>query len=646
MTPQVPTCGDGTCNGTETCSNCVPDCACLIAGQTCLSGVCVTQTACTDTCNSLGYNCGFHNICGTYVNCGSCEVGEDCNSTYQCVIGTCDDTCTNLGHGGYYGCGWLNVCGLSTYCGTCQYGFECINNACNAVGGCSETCGTLGYACGNHMVCGASTNCGSCPSGTETCNANGVCVVNSCSNGIPDNGETGTDCGGPCKDCVITATTGNIYYVAPDGSDSYPGTITQPWKTWQKAFDSARAGDLVYFRGGVYYYNSTSYSLVRYSGTVDKPIRFFAYPGDSERPALDLKFKQPTYPDYGILINNRSFPPSNLHFKGLEVRNLMQLNPSMSTVRAVEVLYGDNITFENMVVHDNGGKGFAMAVNNSGTITIINCDSYNNFDLYNYGTEIQTVNGLENSLYIGGGGGGMAPGAFNDSVIINVYGCRTWNNSDGGIHIGGTRFAFYNNSWSFFNGRALGDGDGFKGHMTYEPPTDGSKISVTNCISAGNRIGYDRNNDANLWVFYNNFAYYNGYNVDLISGMHRKGAFYFWGGPQPHIFRNNIAYDNSNATRCTTKQTCFSTYVVQSNNNWNSVVGGEWAPYDLNVQVSDADFVSLDMTQLMLPRHANGSLPDITFGHLRSDSDLIDAGVDVGIPHLGDAPDLGAFENS
>ena len=47
----------------------------------------------------------------------------------------------------------------------------------------------------------------------------------------------------------------NVYYVAPSGgSDGNAGTnISAPWATWQKAFNTAMAGDTVYFRGGVWY---------------------------------------------------------------------------------------------------------------------------------------------------------------------------------------------------------------------------------------------------------------------------------------------------------------------------------------------------------------------------------------------------------
>ena len=46
--------------------------------------------------------------------------------------------------------------------------------------------------------------------------------------------------------------TGNIYFVSPDGSDDDPGTLAEPWRTFGKVRLEARAGDVVYFREGLY----------------------------------------------------------------------------------------------------------------------------------------------------------------------------------------------------------------------------------------------------------------------------------------------------------------------------------------------------------------------------------------------------------
>lgn len=76
------------------------------------------------------------------------------------------------------------------------------------------------------------------------------------------------------------------------------------------------------------------------------------------------------------------------------------------------------------------------------------------------------------------------------------------------------------------------------------------------------------------------------------------------------------------------------TFAVQETNSWLS-----------SVVVTADDFLSLDVNLASAPRQPDGSLPDIAFLHLADGSDLIDAGVDLGFPFKGDAPDLGAFES-
>ncbi|MCD4724552.1 MAG: DUF1565 domain-containing protein, partial [Bacteroidales bacterium] len=82
----------------------------------------------------------------------------------------------------------------------------------------------------------------------------------------------------------LSAQTGGVYFVAVDGDDNNPGTYTQPWATWNKAFATADAGDTVYFRGGVYYsYEGIyvyPYEGYGHSGTVSNPILYEGYPPD------------------------------------------------------------------------------------------------------------------------------------------------------------------------------------------------------------------------------------------------------------------------------------------------------------------------------------------------------------------------------
>jgi len=68
----------------------------------------------------------------------------------------------------------------------------------------------------------------------------------------------------------------------------------------------------------------------------------------------------------------------------------------------------------------------------------------------------------------------------------------------------------------------------------------------------------------------------------------------------------------------------------------------------VSLTVSDADFVLVDsaqcVTQMSASRQVGGALPEITAFKLASGSDLIDAGVDVGLPYNGSGVDIGYAE--
>ncbi len=83
-------------------------------------------------------------------------------------------------------------------------------------------------------------------------------------------------------------------------------------------------------------------------------------------------------------------------------------------------------------------------------------------------------------------------------------------------------------------------------------------------------------------------------------------------------------------------------YYEESNNSWNWVDG--YPGYEEAFKLTDSHFQSLDVNQLTASRKADGSLPDVTFGHLATGSPLINAGINVGLPYNGTAPDIGAFE--
>jgi MYXO-CTERM domain-containing protein len=96
-------------------------------------------------------------------------------------------------------------------------------------------------------------------------------------------------------------------------------------------------------------------------------------------------------------------------------------------------------------------------------------------------------------------------------------------------------------------------------------------------------------------------------------------------GTKVHIMRNNIGFPSKNSNM---------TGVDTANNSW-----------DLGITPAASDFASNSDTGCTGPRNADGSIPAAcTYLKLTAGSKMIDKGVDVGLPFVGAAPDLGAYE--
>ena len=75
---------------------------------------------------------------------------------------------------------------------------------------------------------------------------NGVPSIRAVFSRVVNAGSEGHKPGGYSSDISCT------HYISPSGSDENRGTLAEPWKTLQKAFDTATAGQTVCLRGGIY----------------------------------------------------------------------------------------------------------------------------------------------------------------------------------------------------------------------------------------------------------------------------------------------------------------------------------------------------------------------------------------------------------
>jgi|GEM_PF-1067527 len=372
-------------------------------------------------------------------------------------------------------------------------------------------------------------------------------------------------------------------FVSPGGDDTNPGTISLPFKTLSKAISVASPDSLIYMRGGPYVYSSKE--TISKSGSAGHYIKVWAYPG--ETPVLDFSL-EPGGTD-GISLSGSYF-----HLKGLEVKK--------SGHNGIYITGNYNI-IENCVIHDNLNTGLHMRHGASYNL-ILNCDSFLNYDPPIGGN----ADGFSAKWEVGPG---------------NIFrGCRSYNNSDDGwdlwmgqnpVLIEGC-WAFRNGVDSWHSGSFNGNGNGFKlgGSNVPAPHT------VKNCVAfdnAGNTgKGFDENNNLAGQTLYNCTSFHNlGLNYSFPNTVTQGG----------HVIKNCIAFPES--VRITSG--------IQEANSWQGFT------------VSNSDFTSLDTALALAPRDTDGSLPANAFLHLAAVSPMIDAGLYVGIPYNGTAPDLGAFES-
>ena len=421
--------------------------------------------------------------------------------------------------------------------------------------------------------------------------------------------------------CLMAKT----YYVAPPtatpaGNDSNPGTKDKPWATWNKAFTSAEAGDTVFFRGGIYEKNTYGSLSVKNSGSAGNFIVFSNYP--NEEPILDCDgYIPPAQYNEIIYPSGKSY----IKFIGLTVRNVHQRPGIFGEIKAFYFYEGTEIYAINCKAYNIEGTAFCSMFNASdGNHYFINCDASYAIDYFSP------------SGYIGGRGTGFrSDNAWRATGHTYLKGCRAWNCSDQGLSLGNC-YSEVVGCWSFSNGWGeTGDGHGVKlGWVDF--PFYGLRRVVTNCLFAYNSYSGMTTNDADYadvceMNIYNNTCYKNGDNRFSVAygfivlntiGKDEKELL--------RTFKNNISYDNKSGPIVIASGALYT----HDHNNW-----------DIPLTLTDADFLSLDSTGMSGPRKPDGSLPDLNgFLKLKASSKAIDAGVDVGLPYFGKAPDLGAYE--
>lgn len=366
----------------------------------------------------------------------------------------------------------------------------------------------------------------------------------------------------------------STYFLAPKkndpsgGSDSnFGGTITSPWFTWEKVWQVLKPGDIVECRGGKYEYDKGQY-LGNKNGTAALPITIRAY--QSELPVFTKSASYPSTEQDLIFIESMDW----FRFTKLEFTGLPQFQ-GKSAWPALRIQQGNNNIFDQINYHKNG-SGMSFRGNSSNNL-FNNSDFHENQDPYS------------SDKY--GGADGLDLHEITGTNNV-VRGCRFWWNSDDGLDMWWNEgHVLVENCWSFYNGyipgsfNPAGDGGGYKLGETQGEYYSTVKRTIKNCLAYKNRKYAISENNLKAKSLVENFTAVQHGNLGFYVGQ--------WDPRAIMTIKNSINYKGPHD---------IPPHVIQTNNSWQ----------DGNI-VTDGSFVSLDDTQLLKPRKADGSLPDLTF---------------------------------
>lgn len=409
----------------------------------------------------------------------------------------------------------------------------------------------------------------------------------------------------------LWATT---YYISPTGNDGTGnGSITTPWFTLDHAWDAVSAGDTIFVRGGNYAYTASN-NVSNTSGTAENLIVVINYPG--EAPIFNYIAGSPYLTQrIGIALTNVAY----VKIKGIRITNIPQ--PTAGDIYNYGMILWTgvtNSTFELIEIDHIGGWGVVIG-DNCSDILFLNCDSHHN------------ANNVDDGA-IWGQADGFETGSAS-STNITFRGCRAWWNSDDGWDLRLANGVFtLENCWSFWNGYVpgtfthAGNGEGFKLGPKRTENTTSVLRTLTNCIAAENYAIQFGCLTAGYYTFHTILSNCTAYKSETQRGFQFDAA-------MVSDAHNCLDYDNAYAASMPGD--------TGDHNTWN---GG--------VIVTNADFESLSTPTLAGKRQADGSLPKLRAFRLKEGSDLIDAGIDVGLTTdtyghrvpQGSAPDIGATE--